>query len=406
MRILFICGSLEVGLDGVGDYCRRLAGECIRQGAPSAIVALNDRYCSSRASRKVLDSNQINSSLLIKLAGDFQDADGTQVPVLRLSDKETWRNRLAFINDFAISFSPNIISLQYVPYSFNKWGLPVGLPFFVNNFVKCISSGASNTHYFQRFYTQPRERAKTSVAVHIMFHEICVGLGCYSPIKHRIMGFSQLLIARYLIRFCNAASVHTQCTPYVQILKKSLPKITKLNLFSNIQPTERCTPRKATKFIRIAFFGSVHSGWSVEQVTCAIQDINNVTGKPCYIIAMGRGGPNSYAMWSKLRKAGIRVLDLGPLSAHQISYYLAKCDIGLSATCPDLIEKSSIAATMFGHGLSVVLTRQPIWNGKFDEQIRSANQFAIFPGQILNSTSLLKRSTQDNSLNHVTRILL
>lgn len=34
MRLAFICVSLEPGRDGVGDYTRSLAAECIRQGRP------------------------------------------------------------------------------------------------------------------------------------------------------------------------------------------------------------------------------------------------------------------------------------------------------------------------------------------------------------------------------------
>ena len=41
MKLIFICGSLEPGRDGVGDYTRRLAGELIRQGHQIAIIALN-----------------------------------------------------------------------------------------------------------------------------------------------------------------------------------------------------------------------------------------------------------------------------------------------------------------------------------------------------------------------------
>src|SRR5215469_5144860 len=32
VKILFVTGSLEAGKDGVGDYARLLAAECVRQG--------------------------------------------------------------------------------------------------------------------------------------------------------------------------------------------------------------------------------------------------------------------------------------------------------------------------------------------------------------------------------------
>ncbi|MBC8041217.1 MAG: hypothetical protein H7Y06_11790, partial [Opitutaceae bacterium] len=44
MKILFFCTSLELGCDGVGDYTRRLAGECAARGHDCTLIALNDTY--------------------------------------------------------------------------------------------------------------------------------------------------------------------------------------------------------------------------------------------------------------------------------------------------------------------------------------------------------------------------
>ena len=42
MKFAFICGSLEPGRNGVGDYTRRLAGELAAQGHECLLVSLND----------------------------------------------------------------------------------------------------------------------------------------------------------------------------------------------------------------------------------------------------------------------------------------------------------------------------------------------------------------------------
>ena len=47
MKICFICGSLEPGKDGVGDYSRRLAGELIRLGHQASIISINDSFVAS-----------------------------------------------------------------------------------------------------------------------------------------------------------------------------------------------------------------------------------------------------------------------------------------------------------------------------------------------------------------------
>ena len=44
MKIAFLCGSLEPGFDGVGDYVRMLASEVIVQGHQAVIVAINDTH--------------------------------------------------------------------------------------------------------------------------------------------------------------------------------------------------------------------------------------------------------------------------------------------------------------------------------------------------------------------------
>jgi hypothetical protein len=40
LNIVFLCGSLQPGRDGVGVYTRRLAGEVIRQGHQASIISL------------------------------------------------------------------------------------------------------------------------------------------------------------------------------------------------------------------------------------------------------------------------------------------------------------------------------------------------------------------------------
>lgn len=74
MKFLFICGSLEPGKNGVGDYTRRLAGECIRMGHDAMILALDERIWIEDAVISSSDSSQKWS---------FQDDYGTAVPCMR-----------------------------------------------------------------------------------------------------------------------------------------------------------------------------------------------------------------------------------------------------------------------------------------------------------------------------------
>lgn len=65
MDILFICGSVEPGKDGVGDYTRRLSGELIRIGHEVKILSLCDHQGTS-------------------FLTEFQEIEGTKVAVNRI----------------------------------------------------------------------------------------------------------------------------------------------------------------------------------------------------------------------------------------------------------------------------------------------------------------------------------
>ncbi|RZK75975.1 MAG: hypothetical protein EOO85_12535, partial [Pedobacter sp.] len=104
MRILFICGGLAPGKDGVGDYTRKLAAKLISLTCEVSIIAINDQA--------VLSTQE-----------EIQQA-ATSVPVLRIPKKLTWEDKLDLIEQFSANFKPDVVSFQYVPYSFHEKGLP------------------------------------------------------------------------------------------------------------------------------------------------------------------------------------------------------------------------------------------------------------------------------------------
>ncbi len=144
MKIIFICSSLEPGKDGVGDYTRRLATEIIKQGHNAFIIALNDRFISETERIK-------------------QFSDNISVETLRISSVSKWTERIDVMNAFISKILPDWVSLQYVPYGFNKKGLPFSLP----------------------FNLQQLKVAKW----HIMFHEIWLEFPEHHHLNIRCMGF-------------------------------------------------------------------------------------------------------------------------------------------------------------------------------------------------------------------------
>src|ERR1700730_16589651 len=96
MKILFICGALEPGRDGVGDYTRRLAGSIQSFGHQSSIIALYDPY---------IEEETIAA----------QPAENSIVPVLRIATHTGDMDRYRRANEWANAFEPLWISLQFVP---------------------------------------------------------------------------------------------------------------------------------------------------------------------------------------------------------------------------------------------------------------------------------------------------
>jgi hypothetical protein len=108
LRIAFLCGSLEPGFDGVGDYTRRLAGELTKQGHSTVIIALHDKTVPDKLEEK-------------------QTVDNIELPVLRIPAHYSSKKRFRSAGEWIRTFNPDWLSLQYVPYSFQNKGLPFGL---------------------------------------------------------------------------------------------------------------------------------------------------------------------------------------------------------------------------------------------------------------------------------------
>ena len=108
MDILFICGSVELGNDGVGDYTRRLCGKLIKAGHKAQILSLCDQ--------------------IIYYSTESQIVEETTVIAHRIPASTTNKQRLIWLQNVLKDFEPDLIPLQYVPYSFNPKGLPFWLP--------------------------------------------------------------------------------------------------------------------------------------------------------------------------------------------------------------------------------------------------------------------------------------
>jgi hypothetical protein len=183
MRLLFLCSSLEPGRDGVGDYTRLLAEECVKLGHTCALVALNDRFVS--APEETVETGGL-SALRLPSPGDWTVAA-----------------------DFRERFAPDWISLQLVAYGLHPRGM-----------------------LFQA--TPGLRRVVGPARLHLMFHELWVGNEKHPTLRHRLTGWPQKRSLRRMLETLRPAYVTTTNPFYAALLKSIGVDASILPLFGNV----------------------------------------------------------------------------------------------------------------------------------------------------------------------------
>ena len=149
MKLLFLIGCAEPGHDGVGDYTSILAEQCKQQGHEFRIASLNDPY--------VLDQPEIGATKW-RFSGALKDKDEQQT-----------------LQELCTEFSPDWISLQFVPYAFH----PKGIPWSLGRLLKTLA---------------PKAR------LHIMFHETWTGPHLSASLRDKAYGLLQRVTLKHLLR--------------------------------------------------------------------------------------------------------------------------------------------------------------------------------------------------------------
>ncbi len=312
MRILFLCGALEPGKNGVGDYTRRLSGELIRQGHNISIISLND-CCVKIVSQEI------------------QKSDETEVEVFRIPASIPAKERFAQAEKYIRHYNPEWLSLQFVPYSFQKRGLPFSL----GKHLKNMSKGYK---------------------WHVMFHELWIGMDQDASFKDKVYGKMQQRIIRKLIYTLEPQFIHTQTHLYQQQLKKINIKVEILPLFSNI-PVVCAQTRKFIKNINqinIVVFGSIHYGADINGFVDWIRQQEKRFDKVVHIDFIGANGDELGNWVGILDHQHISYTVHGRQKINVISEILSGAAIGLTTTPFVLVEKSGSVAAMLEHHLPVI----------------------------------------------------
>jgi hypothetical protein len=331
--ILFICGSLEQGKDGVGDYTRSLAHELAGRGVQVRIISLVDEYV-----------NQIQENVWLSPEA------GSEVKSLRIPRNTLWNEKVDIVRSELLNFIPDLISFQIVPFAYN----PRGILF----------------HVFPYFIKMGK-----GFKIQIMFHELWIGNQHGASIKEKVLGFLQKKYILKMIIGLNPVIIHTTSDLSIFLLKKNNINASKLPVFSNIRKVDKNqaksdelfagtnvnwnqSDRKNTRIF--TFFGAIHSEWHPGKLMTELKRLGQLTGMQIVISSIGRTDVN---VWNNLKKKyenDFVFIYLGERTPEEVSTFLQEVDFGISSYPDILVEKSGTIAAFRQHGLPVVLSRDEL----------------------------------------------
>lgn len=321
MKILFFCGSLEPGQDGVGDYTRRLAEECAARGHACSVIGLHD----PGVTRVTTHLNDIR--------------------LIRLPATDPWPERLAGAAQHLQGFEPDWVSWQIVAYGFNARGyLPSAL-----------------------LEAAPELRGQRC---HAMLHELWIGMEAGASWRARAIGWRQRRGVLCLLDRLDPDCIQTSQTVYQHALMREGIGAGRLGLFSNIPIAEPLPERRsplarwlpaaqttgAAPLVALTF-GTLHPQWRPAATVEWFLATARRLGRSPALIVTGRAGAHAPAILEHFRRQGVHVAVTGELDAVAISHLLQAADFGIAAHPWALIGKSGAAAAMLEHGLPVLVPR-------------------------------------------------
>ena len=313
--ILFLCGSAEPGRDGVGDYSRRLAAELIRRGIRATVVATHDAGAAA-------------------VRQEIQDDEGTSLEVVRIPAATPEVDRLNRLQTIVDRFAPQWISLQFVPWSYSRSGIP-------------------------RSFARTLGRLRSDAPFEIMFHELWLRNRAAGDLKGRLTGILQRQVVLKLVRDLPAKIVHTHIPiNRDELAGRGIPTRA-LPLFANIgvaaYPESKVSPKPDGTY-RVVFFSRLESPPPVQDVLRAVSLWCHKTSLRLEIVLLGGGKAKVSAAAADIKRAvpDASVLAVGYLPADEISGWLSTCDLAISPIPRHSQGKSGTVAAFLEHHLPVI----------------------------------------------------
>lgn len=312
-KVLFVCGSMEPGHDGVGDYVRVLSGALNSLGFDSRIIALKDRTVEG-------------------VVGETQSSGEQRISVVRLGKTLTCKTRKSEYQKILREFSPQWISLQYVPYAFSDKGTPL--------------------------YLAPFLKSNMGVNWHFMIHEAYIGAN--NNLKRGIIKKLQISALRALVGTLKPSVIHTTISSYQSQLKTIGIESGILGLFGNIPIQMKGVGKDRTEEVfRGVYFGAPPQEEKFQIFIDAINDYLLKTSGRMELVLCGKSG-NKGKIFATALRDGINsdqfgLVEKGSMAADELSALFLKMDFAIARIPPHLIGKSGSAIALLEHGLRLWL---------------------------------------------------
>lgn len=336
MKLLFLCGCIEPGRDGVGDYTRRLAVEIIRQGHQTALLSLNDHFIS-------------------EVTSGSQSCENNKISIFRIPSNLKSINRFNKAKEFIDQFNPDWISLQYVPYAFHI----KGLPFFLGRNLRFISS------------KRP---------FHVMFHEVWVGIRNKTDWRRIITSALQKALIKRMFIFICPLVIHTHLPDYYLKLQRLGFQVNELPLFSNFAISEFIDNIVHPRIFRVGFFSQVGVSDVIISFLIALKEQAAIKEMEMEVLFIGGEETRSKAVGSILESRCSlkdRIKYTGFLQPKEVSSALQSCSLGLTPIPRHVLGKSSSLAAFIAHGVPVAapnvhVDHSPSEIGFFSSKLKSS----------------------------------
>ncbi len=362
MRIVFICGSLAKGQDGVGDYTYALAEEAIKLGHECLLLSLRD---SQR------ESSQLSASLRIERFQSVFNKDASQPLVDALIDE--WK--------------PDYLSLQFVPFAYNDRGL-------ISKLIPLIS------------------QLRASCKLEIMFHELWIGEKPSLSFKHKCLGWLQRHYILKALKQWQPQCIHTSNPLYQSMLARYGYAAELLPLFGNM-PICAVDHEALAKQLpeyplrddeRLVLFPFTQSAeWEVSATLAYLKAAAEIADVRLRCVQVGK---NTHGMthWSTIQ-AFAKNCDwgcdvLGVQSASTLSQLMQVANLGVSSSNIQLAGKSGGIISMLEHGLPVLCTGMKPESTHFIPKMEESRLFCMTEDND-GIAQLLKEDTKPEPISRV-----